>query len=165
MMMWSVGSRYPHLMLPAVTQTQAKCKTSEKTIRKDEEGKRSVSFTCKTIPVSGLCHCCSSRAHVLNFIITNLATCRHTEVDICLISCNLDKLNYQKYKKKRKQILFVVLQNVIQCSVSQTFPPAETTRFWLQPELKAAAVSPTSAVSSKKLITLTSLFCGTTFSY
>lgn len=89
-------------MLPAVTQTQAKCKTSEKTIRKDEEGKRSVSFTCKTIPVSGLCHCCSSRAHVLNFIITNLATCRHTEVDICLISCNLDKLNYQKYKKKEK---------------------------------------------------------------
>lgn len=28
-------------MLPAVTLTQAKCKTSEKTIRKDEEGKRS----------------------------------------------------------------------------------------------------------------------------
>lgn len=38
-------------MLPVLTLTLVKCKTSEKTILKDEDGKLSVDSTCKKIPV------------------------------------------------------------------------------------------------------------------
>lgn len=41
------------LMLPVVTQTQARSKTGEKTARKDEE-KMSAASTCETIPVLGV---------------------------------------------------------------------------------------------------------------
>ena len=45
-------------------------------------------------------------------------------------------------------ISFCVLQSVTLISVSRTFPPAERTRLWSPPEPTAAAVWPTSAVSS-----------------
>ncbi len=49
----SVGSRY-RLMLPVVTLTLAKCKTSEKQSEKMSREKMSVASTCKTIPVLGV---------------------------------------------------------------------------------------------------------------
>ncbi len=62
----SVGSRY-RLMLPVMTMTLDKCKTSEK---QSEKSRKKMSVASTWFLFWGLSHCCPSNAPVVHFINT-----------------------------------------------------------------------------------------------
>lgn len=82
--MWHPG--VDELSVPSVvTLTPAKCKTNEKTARRDEEGKMSLPCSCKTIPVFGFVslspavHFINTKADETALMLMNNPPCYLTE--------------------------------------------------------------------------------------